>query len=342
MFEYNHNINKSIASGGFRPHQWLTNISIAYFQNSTDFVAPSVFPIVPVETSEGKYPIFNRADLARDNMHRKPEFGHVDPAVLSMDKAQYSVQVDQLIMGLDKIQQVNNMRGLPGTIDPRIAQSRAISEQILLHLDSMFANKYFHEGAWGNELSGSSSDDLDGAKTFTKFTDANSEPIKLFHELNRRQLGKTRRRFNYMLCGMEAFDALINHPDILARVQYGGSTANPAIANESVLASLFGLDRVFQIGSTMNMAEQGLDEDMQFICDPKSILLAYVTPRPAINEPTAGYIFSWDCTGNGRPVNIQQFDSPNPADHAEYIEALTAFDMHKVCDDMGLFMKEVC
>lgn len=346
--EYNKNVGistyqKSIASGGFRPHQWLTNISIASFQNPEDFVAPSVFPIVPVGFSDGKYRIFSREDLARDNMHRKPEFGHVDPAVLSTDEGHYSVQVDQLLMGLDQIQQVNNSRlNLPGAADPRIAMTKAASEQVLLHLDALFAEKFFHEGAWGNELSGSTSDDFDGSKTFTKLTDANSEPIKMFRALNTRQLRKTRRRFNVMLCGMDAFDALVNHPDILARVQYGGTTANPAVVTENVLASLFGLDRVYQVGSTMNMAEPGLAEDLQFICDPKSILLAHVAQTPSIDTPSAGYIFSWDPTGNGRPINIQQFNSPNPADHAEFLEAMTAFDMRKVCDDMGLFMKEAC
>ncbi len=345
--EYRTNVGKqtyqkSLATGGFRPHQWLTNISIASFQKPEDYVAPSVFPIVPVQTSDGKYRIFNRADLARDNMKRKPEFGHVNPAVLSTDEGHYSVQVDQLIMGIDQIQQVNNSRiGLPGAADPRIGMTKAASEQILLHLDSLFAQNFFHDGAWTNQLTGSTSDDFEGAKTFTKLTDANSEPIKMFRALNNAQLRKTRRRFNVMLCGMDAFDALINHPDILARVQYGGSTANPAVVTENVLASLFGMDRVFQIGSTINTGEEGLDENMQFICDPKAILLAYVSPTPSIDEPSAGYIFSWDPTGNNRPVNIQQFNSPNPADHAEYLEALTAFDMRKVCDDMGVFMKDV-
>lgn len=339
--KFNQNVKKSLYNG-IRPHQWLTNISISYFQEQQDFVAPSVFPVVPVQKSSGKYPIFSREDLARDDVHEKPEFGHVNPAVLSTEKGEYDCRVDQIIMGIDSIQQVNNQRSsLPGSIDPRIGMSRAVAEKISIHLDDLFANKYFHEGAWSNELTGDSSEDLDGEKKFIKFSDANCEPIKLIHKLNNLALRKTRRRYNTMLLGVDAYDALINHPDIIDRIKMGGTTANPAIVTENVLAQLFGLNTVKQVGSTINRAAIGAEEDMQFICDPKAVLLAHVAPNPAIDTPSAGYIFSWDATGNGRPINIESYPG-RPEDHAEFIEGLCAFDIAKVCDDLGLFMKDAC
>ena len=70
-----------IQKGVFKPHIYLTNVCLAYFQNMGGFVARRVFPIVPVPTSSAHYYEFDKGDLARDNMARKPEFGHVSPGI---------------------------------------------------------------------------------------------------------------------------------------------------------------------------------------------------------------------------------------------------------------------
>ena len=41
----------SIQKGAFKPHLYLTNICLSYFQNMEGFVARKVFPIVPVPPS---------------------------------------------------------------------------------------------------------------------------------------------------------------------------------------------------------------------------------------------------------------------------------------------------
>lgn len=338
--KYNANIKKSsIVQGGLRPHKMLTNISVAYFQDASDFIAPSVFPVIPVDTSDGLYPIFNREDLARDNFQEKPEFGHVSPAVFSSSKGNYSCGVDQILVGLDKIQQVNNSRiTMPSSSNPRLRAAATVSEQALLHLDSLFAKNFFQEGVWTNEWTGAAADN-DGNKEFIKFSDANSEPLKLIRKLKREQKRKTRYTPNVMLLGPDVFDALCEHPDFLNRVIHGGSTLNPADVDERVIAQLTGIPTVKVLESTMNKAELGLPEDMDFICDSKAIFLGYVNPTPAIDRPSAGYIFSWDPTGNKQPLTITNYDG-RPEDHVEWIEGLASFDMRKVCDDMGIFLKE--
>ena len=64
----------SIQKGIFKPHIYLTNVCLSYFQSMSGFVARRVFPIVPVPTSSAHYYEFDKGDLARDNMARKPEF----------------------------------------------------------------------------------------------------------------------------------------------------------------------------------------------------------------------------------------------------------------------------
>ena len=39
---------------------------------------------------------------------------------------------------------------------------------------------------------------------------------------------------------------------------------------------------------------------MRFICNPDDALLTYTTASPSIDEPSAGYTFTWDMLGNGQ------------------------------------------
>ena len=64
---------------------------------------------------------------------------------------------------------------------------------------------------------------------------------------------------------------------------------------------------------------------MQFICDTKGALLCYATPSPAIDEPSAGYIFTWDMLGNGAHVAFDQFDGEKGT-HTEFVEGLMSTD----------------
>ena len=88
---------------GWQPNRYLTNMSMAFFANAGEYVATSIFPICPVELSTGYYYIYNKGDLARDNVQRKPKFGKVTPAQMGHTDESYRCEVDQIIVGIDQI-----------------------------------------------------------------------------------------------------------------------------------------------------------------------------------------------------------------------------------------------
>lgn len=322
---------------GWKPNKYLTNLSMAYFANPADFVATKIFPICPVAQSSSYYYVFSREDLARDNVARKPTFGKVQPAVMGQTDQTYKCEVDQIIVGIDQIGALDFQRaGAPGVADPRRAKVRFASEQMLLHQDVLFAKNYFKGGVWTNEWEGVASSP--STKQFLKFSDSNFDPVNFFDDRKKeiRQVG--RREPNKLCLGIEAFNALKNHGDIIERVKYTGSTANPAVVNAKVLAELFGLEEVLVLESTYNAAGLGETEDMQFICDPKGALLCYTTPAPAIDEPSAGYIFTWDMLGNGQHVAFDQYEGEKGT-HSEFIEGLMSSDMKKTSDDLAIYFK---
>ena len=119
---------------GWKPNYYLTNMAMSYFQAPGMNVAPSIFPILPVQASTGNYYIFNKEEIAKDQVRRKPKYGKVDPAVFSHSDGTYKCEVDQVIVGVDNITSLDYQRtGAPATIDPRRAKVRQISEQMNLH-----------------------------------------------------------------------------------------------------------------------------------------------------------------------------------------------------------------
>lgn len=332
--------NGSIAADiakGWKPNNYLTNMSVVYFQPDDWFVSPFVFPILPVQLSTSYYYIFDKGDLARDNVQRKPEFGKVTPMMFGSKQELYSCEVDQIIVGIDQISTLNYQRSAaPGIIDPRRAKVRIATEQLKLHMDRVFADGYFKSGAWTNEWAGVTT--TPSGKQFYKFSDSNCDPVKFIGDRRVEMMREGRRKPNVLALGVEAYEALKNNASILDRVKYSGSTANPATINANVLAQLFEIDRVVVLNSTYNKGGYG-STSMDFVCDSKGALLAYAAPNPAIDEVSAGYTFAWDMLGNGQYLAFDQYEGEKGT-HTEFIEGLTSYTSKKVCDELGVFMKE--
>lgn len=335
----NEQLQYEIQKGNFHPNIYLTNLSMAYFQKAERYVAKALFPICPVQLSSANYYTFSKADLLRDNVARKPQFGKVAPAQMGQVGGSYSCKVDQVITGIDQIARLNYERTkAPGVADPRKAKVKFIAEQMLLHQDITFAENFFKPGVWNNEWTGDTAYS-EADKTFIKFTDDNCDPVKLIDDLCTSVEQSTGRRPNRFGLGKQTFNALKAHPAIVERVKFGGSTANPATVNERVLAELFGIEKVKVLSSIYNAAGVGEEEDMNFICDPNAALLAYATDAPAIDEPSAGYIFTWDMLGNGQYMPTLQYEG-EPGTHTEFIEGLYSADMKKTSDDLAVFLKD--
>jgi len=330
----NASIQKAL-SNGWKPNMYLTNMSVAHFQPDDWFVSPFIFPMLPVALSNGLYKVFDKGDLARDNMARKPEFGKVTPMLFGSDEQPYSCEVDQVIIGLDQIATLDYQRSAnPGITDPRKAKVRLATEQAKLHMDVLFANGYFKSGIWTNEWTGVASNP--STSQFMHFDDANFDPINFFGARRVEMMKNGRRKPNVLALGVEAYEGLKQNPDILDRVKYSGSTANPATINTNVLAQLLEIDRVVVLNSVYNKGAYGTT-NMDFVCDSKGALLAYAAPNPAIDEASAGYTITWDMLGTGNYLVFDQWEGENGT-HTEFIEALMSCTPKKVCDELGVYM----
>ncbi len=332
-------IQADIAKGAFRPHTALSNVALSYYQSDEKAFARTVFPICPVELSSDNYYVFDKEDLLRDNWHRKPAYGKVDTAVLSEHTEQYACLVDQMIMGVDRIRQTDLMRRQgPAAMNQKMQRTKTMAGQANIHQDVIFADSFFRPGVWGHEERGVDSTAPEAGQ-FIKFSNGNSDPVAFMDERKTEMEENTGRRPNRIALGVNVYNALKKHPAILERVKYGGSTANPAHVTENVLAQLFGIEQLTVQRSIMNKAKPGQKADMGYIGDPNGFLLAYATNAPSIDEPSAGYIFTWDMLGNGNLMPVLNYEG-EPGTHAEFIEGLIAVDMRKTADDLAMYFMD--
>lgn len=334
-------ISSMVAKGVFRPHTALTNMALAYYQNTSNYFAKAIFPVCRVPLSSDIFYIFNKEDLLRDGWQRKPEYGTTMPVVVSEHTDNYVCKVDQMRMGISNIRETDlKRRQGPGIArDPRKQRTRTIAEQANIHQDRLFAERFFKAGVWGNEWTGIDNTTVSG-KQFIKFSNGNSDPIKFIADRKLAMHEETGRTPNKLAIGANVFNVLRQHPGILERIKYGGTTANPANVTKNVLAQLFEVDELVVMMSIHNKAKQGAEADMSFIGDPNAMLLAYATGAPSVEEPSAGYIFTWDMLGDGQILPIRNYPG-EPGTDSEYVDGLMAYDMRKTADDLAVFCKDV-
>ena len=142
---------------------------------------------------------------------------------------------------------------------------------------------------------------------------------------------------NKLTLGYDAYVALKNHAQFLQRVTGSGSTPNPALVNEQVIAAVLGIGEVKDLYSTNNAAQLGQRADMRFTFASTDALLSYAPATPSVEEPSAGYIFTWDMLGNGSWIATSTFESEGGV-HAEFVEGMMASDMKKTCDDLATYL----
>ncbi len=203
-----HALRANIQKGVFKPHLYLTNLCMAYFQDPAGFVSRRMFPMVPVSLSSSKFYEFDKGDLSRDNVGRKPEFGHVPPAVFGKREQYYHCEVDQVIAGIDQISALDFQRtNAPGMIDPRRAKVRYINNQINIHMDRVWAEKYFNAESWNHVYGGVGATPTAGSQ-FWQFDNDNCDPVSLFTRISNRMLLSGLREPNKLCLGVNAFAAL--------------------------------------------------------------------------------------------------------------------------------------
>lgn len=311
----------------------LTNMSVAYLQEESNFVATKVFPIIPVKQQSNTYFVYNKGDFFRDEMRTRTgatESAGGDYGVEAADP--YHCKLHSFHKDVTEMDRANYDNPLDADIDA----TDFVSQKMLIRRERIWAEKYFKTGVWTTEIAGVASSPTTGQTLH--FSNEASDPIKVISDQAVTMASKTGYKPNCFVMSPFVFYALKNHPDILDRIKY----TQKGIVTVDLLATLFEVENVYVTWGVVNLATQGAADDINFIMG-KHALLCYVQPRPALKKPSAGYMFAW--TGLLGAGALGNRISRIPVDllgiGTERIEGDIAFDVKVIAQDLGVFFKDI-
>jgi len=309
----------------------LTNISIAYLQDASSFVADRVFPNIPVSKQSDRYYTYDRSFFNRDEMEERAPGTESAGSGYELDNTPtYFAPV--YAFHHDIPDQVRNNTDMQ--VNPDRDATNLVTHKALIKREKLFVSKYFGGGIWTNDWDGVASSPT-GSQVL-QWNDASSTPIENIRAAKRTVLESTGFKPNTLVLGAAVADALYDHPDIVDRIKYGQTPGGPADVTTADLARLFKVDRVFVMESIENTAKEGQTAAHSFIGGKKA-LLCYAAPSPGLMVPTAGYTFSW--TGHmgagAMGGRIKKFRIEKEA--SDRVEIEMAFDQKLVSADLGFF-----
>ena len=322
--------------------QPLTNLTIAYLQSTTGFIADQVFPNVPVSKQTDKYYIYNREDFNRSG-NVKPLGPRTRPerVGMSLSTDSYAIEVRALATDFD----FQTLANEDTALDIRSAQSRMLTMQMMIDREKRWASTYFTNGVWDTEYAGVSGSPTPGSEVRQWDDYTNSTPIIDVTEAKRAaQLASGGFRPNVMVVTRDVRDTLVHHPDILSRLNGGATVSDTALVTDAKLAEIFEVSRFLVSDAIENTGATGLDENNAFI-NTKKAALYYSPPAPGLMVPAAGYNFTWSTLDNssGYGVEIRSYTGEYLAIEgiAEELHAVMAYDMKVVGTEMGVFFNTI-
>ena len=309
----------------------LTNLTVAYAQEASGFIADKVFGTVSVSKQSDKYYKYDREGLRHGDVKVLAPRTEVNRVGMALSTDNYFADVRGLGMDFDEQTLANE----DTMLEIRSQGANVLMEKIMIDREVRWADTFFKAGVWGTETT--------PANLWSDYT--NSTPIVDVTNARRAmQLKSGGYKPNVMVVGKAVRDILVNHPDILARLNGGATVSNTALITDAKLAEIFEVEQFLVMEAVYNDAKEGLTDNIDFI-GGKHAMLAYKPSSMGLRTPASGAIFTWDSIPgvSGLGITVESFsdDALKRQQVAEMIQVKCADDMKVIGADLGYFFKDI-
>ena len=307
----------------------LSSVSVAFIQRAETFVADRAFPRLGVAKQSDKYFTYDRGYFNRAEMKKRAPGTESAGATYAIGQDSYSCDVWALHR--DVADQIRANADSPISLDREATE--LLTLQGLLRKEKEWASQYFVTGVWTTERAGVASGPT--GTQFLRWDNAASTPLEDVRGGIRAVHERTGFRPNRMVLGRAVYDALLDHPDIVGRLDRG-QTSGPAIVMRDALSALFELDEILVMDAIENTANEGATAVHAFI-GGKNALLIYTPPSPGLMIPSAGYTFMWSGLLGGGALSTRISRMRMEHLKSDRIEIEMAFDQKLVSAELGAF-----
>lgn len=304
----------------------LTNLSVAYMQNSSAFIADQAFSIVPVNKMIDKYYTYNRSDAFRNNMRKRAPKTISEALVKRLSNDAYECANWALHAEITDIER--------GEADPIFGDlekeaTEDLTVQDMLNRDIEFAENYFAASKWGS---------VDVTPN-NLWDTASGVPIANTNVEIAQMAKDTGKIANTYIMSPEVFFAVIENPEITEKIKY---TSSASVTQEMLANILFPKGgRILVPWGVQTTSNPGqADQTTDFIYG-KHALLLYVDPKPGKKVLSAGYTFvNRGIKGVGATgTRISKYRMNEFS--ADFVEIDSYWDQKQVAPLCGQLMKDV-
>ena len=128
----------------------LTNLSVAFMQSETDYVADRIFPVVPVEKKADSYYVYARDDWFRLEAKERAPATESAGGGWELNTETYNAKKHAFHKDVDDDLRTNADAALNVDNDA----TRFVTQQMLMIREQRWIDAYFKAGVWGTEREG--------------------------------------------------------------------------------------------------------------------------------------------------------------------------------------------
>ena len=311
----------------------LTDMSVAYMQDQSAYIAAKVFPNIPVKMKSDLYYKYNQEDFLTSQMQERAPGAESagsgwrvsTDSYFCRDFALHDDIPDQNRANADSVFNLDR-----DSVD-------FLTQNALIKRELDFASAYFTTGVWSYNAAGQSGASNMASNLAQYWNIAASTPIEDMRYAIKTIHKGSAIKPNFAIFGASAWYALLDNQDFIDRVKYASnSSTNPARNSQDIVAQILGLKNIYVMEAVYNTAAEGAGFTGAFVGD-RATLIGYAAPAAGIRTISAGYTFSWTgWTGAGIEGNrIKKFRLERNA--ADRIEIEMAYSMKLVAPTLGFF-----
>lgn len=303
----------------------LSNVSVAYIQDQSQYISTKVFPIVHVDKQSDKYYTWPKENWLRDEAQKRADNTESVGGGYELSTDTYFAEVWAFHRDLGRQLRAN------ADSQMRLEENavKFVTQRLLMRQEVQWVTDFFTTSIWGT--------DTTVTNTWDDYT--SSDPIEDIETAKEAISSVTGFEPNTLVMGKQVWRRLRNHPDIRDRVSGISGNGGKQVSTQQ-LATLFEVDRLFVHRGIKATNKKGATPAYSYILG-KHALLCYVPDAPGLEVPSAGYTFSWDGVtgGAGTDVNMDVFDIREKK--TRRVEGEMAWDNKVVAADLGVFFPSV-
>lgn len=319
----------------------LTNISIAYMQASTNFVARRLFPTVPSSKQQDLYRVWDRGAWNTDQAKARARGTETAGGGYRSSTEPFNCTVYGFHDDIDDQDRGNEDED----IELERTSTEFVTMKMMLRDEAAFIDAAWKTGVWTTDVAGVASSPT-GDQVIRWSDYSASDPIRDVKAYATAMQLATGFRPNVLGVGRTVWDKLADHPDLVDRVKYGQTSGGPAQVTRQSVAALFEVDEIVCLEAIINNATPTTaatqPETNAFLAGNNALLLH--RPRsPGKRTPAAGYTFTWTgylgASAQSNGGRIKKFRMEHIA--SDRIEGEIAMDPKIISPDLGTFFSGI-